>query len=318
MPEDQVAKGIDDHLAVVRLHPTGDVRVVSEDDVRSLVDYSVGEIALLRRGALLVLRAPVQRHHHVVHLVAETADVFPDHERVHGRHARPVGLGEGRAAAVDELRVTQEADPDLVPLDDERPPRIIQIAASTDEADTGAPEVLHGVHQPLALGVERVVVGYRDHVHTGPAQGVRQLGASAEGTRLPRVRRERILEVHEGDVGGAQQRRDPRERVALLLLNGSEMHVEGDRDLRVTLRSIDRCSDPREVRQARRVVQKGNARELRLPGPVLPGEVDIGTFQLASPVHIAAGDEGGLLRGHAPHSEGRSPRDSCRAGECEE
>ena len=172
-----------------------------------------------------------------------------------------------------------EAEADAVPLDDRRPAGLGKVAARAERAQIGVGEPVDGLHQRRLAVVAGVVVRQRERVEARCPQALRHPRVGGERVAAlggGAVRRERALEVADGDVGGAEAALHRPERVRRVALRRGPL---ADPPAEHDVADHGQGGDPGRVRAGRpdrvasRVAQRVHAlhRQHPDPGPDLAG-----------------------------------------------
>ena len=228
--EGEVAQGLHDEAVADEggaLHP---VRVPTHHEVGAGADEPPRDVLLDGQRTLGVLVSPVGQHGHHVHAAGESSHVLeqavelgpverPRADR-HADRARTRLARTGLRGLADGVE-PHEAEADAVPLDDRRPTGVGQVAARAERAQAGVGEPVDGLHQRRLAVVAGVVVRQRECVEARRPQALRHPRVGGERVAAlggGAVRRERALEVADGDVGGAEAALHRPERVRRVAL----------------------------------------------------------------------------------------------------
>src|SRR5579863_3193692 len=156
-PQD-VARGIQDDLAVINFNAFGMRRVMSHDYIGARIDQVVRKFAVLRADIVLPIRGPMDRHHDVINLGPQPANVLLNQEWIHGNDPGTALRRECGLAHVIELRIAQEAEPDSIPRQDDGLASFGQIVSASDMSNAGGGKSAQRIQKSSLFRVKGMVI----------------------------------------------------------------------------------------------------------------------------------------------------------------
>src|SRR6266850_235182 len=98
----------------------------------------------------------------VIDLRPQPANVLLDQEWIHGNDAGTAVSRECGLAHVVELRIAEKAEPDTIPLDDDRLSSFGKIVSASDMGNAGGRKSAQRIQKPSFFRVKGMVIGEVD------------------------------------------------------------------------------------------------------------------------------------------------------------